>query len=97
MASSNPDWREQLKALVRKQLGTCSGCRRPYVDGTPHLGDWLISCAFGVPFSLKCPDCQTPEERARVAIEQATGPKYRRDGIRFVPVDPQQNGGDDER
>jgi hypothetical protein len=95
MASPTPNLAEQLKALVRKQLGTCSGCRRPYVNGTPNPDDWLIRLFAGIPFALKCPDCQTPEERAEVAIKQAVDPKYRREGIRFVPVDPEpQDGGD---
>ncbi|WP_156765213.1 hypothetical protein [Mycobacterium sp. 1245852.3] len=92
MASHNPDFWEQLKALVTNQLGTCNSCRRPYVDGTPHPNDWQINVFLGIPFTLKCPDCQTPEERANMAIEQAIGPKYKREGIRFVPVDPEQDG-----
>lgn len=93
MANPTPNFAEQLKALVRLQLGTCSGCRRPYVDGTPNLSDWQINVFLGIPYALKCPDCQSPEERANMVIEQAIGPKYKREGIRFVPIGPDEGTG----
>lgn len=92
MISPTPDFWEQLKAFVQRQLLTCSGCRHPYVDGTPDPNDWQINVFLGIPYAIKCPDCQTPEERANMVIEQAIGPKYKREGIRFVPIDPDSEG-----
>lgn len=82
--------------LLHNIISTCTGCRRSVAPGTPEYADWLVQTFLMIPVGAKCPDCQTPEERAECAIKQATGPKYKIDGLRLVQEDPKPTGGDDE-
>jgi hypothetical protein len=46
----------------------CQRCRSPYRG---H-GDWNVHMRAGEPQYLLCPTCQTPEENAEAAINEAT-------------------------
>jgi hypothetical protein len=50
---------------------------------------------------MLCPNCQSPEQRAEVAIRQATGPNYRLEGLRLIeepkPVDNDDEGDQEHR
>lgn len=76
MADDKPDWRKAVDGLVRRLSTTCYGCGTPFPQGLADSADWLIRTFMMYPFALKCPDCQTPDERAEMAIRQATGPNY---------------------
>ncbi|MFZ3345275.1 hypothetical protein [Mycobacterium sp.] len=80
-----------LKGLLLLQLGTCSGCRRPY-PGDSEAAGWLTQHSNMVMRARKCPDCQSPEERALWAVEDAIGPKYKREGLRLIEQPEQANG-----
>jgi hypothetical protein len=82
--------------FLQSLIGTCTGCRRTVVPFTPAFADWAVQTFLRVPVGAKCPDCQTNEERAEIAIRQATGPKYKIDGLQLVQEDPKPEGGDDD-
>lgn len=46
----------------------CMRCDRKYKG----RGDWNVVFRKGAPVGLLCPDCQTPEENAEAAINEAT-------------------------
>jgi hypothetical protein len=95
MADPNPNLGDLIKSLLLHHFGTCIGCRRPYADSSDADG-WTIKHFLMIACALKCPDCQSPEERAECAVEQAIGPKYKLEGLRLVedpkPVDGPEDG-----
>ena len=97
MADENPNIADVIKALLKllllRQLVTCCGCRRPYPTNSGADG-WLIQHSNMAICGVKCPDCQSPEEQALYAVENAIGPKYRLEGRRLVEQ-PEHVDGDD--
>ncbi len=54
-----------------KRAIRCARCRRRYRN--PHENDgWNATVKRGVVIGYLCPDCQTPEENAEAAINEAT-------------------------
>lgn len=84
-----------LKAVMLLNLTKCMACKRPSNPGSPEFADWVVKTFLMIPVGTKCPDCQTPEERADCAIGQAIGPKYRLEGLQLVQEDPEPKDGDD--
>jgi hypothetical protein len=76
-----------VKAALLLNLTKCMGCKRSNDPGNPDFADWVIKTFLVFPIGAKCPDCQTPEERADAVIGQAIGPKYKLDGIRLVQLE----------
>ena len=92
MADANADLVGNLiKALLLRQ---CSECRRTNVAGNSDAGEWVVKVVLSIPIGIKCPDCQTPEERAECAIRQASGITYKIEGFRLVE-NPKPTDGDD--
>jgi hypothetical protein len=81
-----------LRALL---LWQCSVCKRRNLPTNPDVGDWMIQTNGSILLGTKCPDCQTPEERANCVIEQVIGAKFRFEGLRLVEL-PQPPEGPDE-
>lgn len=87
MASSGeaPNIGDLIKALfLFGQVGACCECGRLNKRTNPDNDDWIIKHLLMIPVAAKCPDCQTPEERAECAIRQASGTTYHLEGIRLV-------------
>ena len=97
MASPNPNPLDVIKALLVGHFTTCMGCRRPNVAGSSDAGDWAFKTFLPVAivYGIKCPNCQSPEERAEVAIRQASGIMYKLEGLRLVEEPKQPEDGDD--
>jgi hypothetical protein len=95
VAAPNPIG-EFIKFLLLQNLKKCSGCRRPNDPSNSDFGDWAVKTLppFAIVIGAKCPACQPPDERAEVAIRQASGTMYKLDGVRLVEQ-PKTNGGDD--
>jgi hypothetical protein len=53
---------------MTKQRIFCSRCKRRFRG---H-GEWNAELVDGVAVSFLCPDCQTPDENAEAAINEAT-------------------------
>jgi hypothetical protein len=83
-----------LKQALTQHFTTCCSCRRPNVVGSPDYDDWALQHFLMIPVAMKCPDCQSPEERAEIAIRQASGVNYKLDGFRLVedPGTPMDDG-----
>jgi hypothetical protein len=77
-----PDEGSQINPIaalwLRVALSNCHWCQRPnpLVSGA-KADDWTMQTFLSLPVTAKCPDCQTPEERAETVIKQATGQMYR--------------------
>ena len=54
-----------LRALLLKQ---CSACRRPNLPTNADSAGWTIQHRNLILVGTKCPDCQTPEERAECGV-----------------------------
>lgn len=85
MASESPNLGDLFKAFaiaVQRGLashverlvtqGQCSECQRPYSRHGSDAAEWAAPVLLGVPVSLKCPDCQSPEDHAQRVIRDAT-------------------------
>lgn len=84
-----PGLGDVIKALQMVSLAHCAGCKRPNDGGA----DWILKTIFKtIPVRAKCPDCQTPEERAECFVEQAIGPQYRMHGIGVVEIPRPDDG-----
>ncbi len=94
MDGQYPNLGDLMKTLLLNNLRTCSGCRRPNVPSNPDFGDWVVQRILTIPYAAKCPDCQSPEDRAECAIRQASGIDYRFEGFQLVE-DPKSTDDDD--
>lgn len=86
-----------LGELVKTHYSTCNKCRRRYPgDGHPEAKQWSIWYAGEQKFvtALRCPDCQTDEDRAQLVIREASGERYKVEGFRLVELTP--TDGDDD-
>jgi hypothetical protein len=96
-----PDFGKQIDLLLRRHFARCYKCRRPIRSGQPDFADWSVTAFLRVPIGMLCPNCQSPEQRAEVAIRQATGPNYRLEGLRLIeepkPVDNDDEGDPEHR
>lgn len=102
---SKPDPWAPIKALVvlalsyavQQRLKSCSGCGRENRPDNEDAVDWVVQTVPLVlmPIGVKCPNCQTPEERAECAIRQAGGVLYDFNGINLteLPIDPDEEDG----
>lgn len=77
-----------LRALLLRQ---CSVCQRRNLPTNPDADGWTIQHRNLILVGTKCPDCQTPEERAECGVEDAIGPKYRYEGLLLVK-NPEDDG-----
>lgn len=67
MADQNPNIGLLIKLLLLRKFGRCIECRSPYV-GTLHVNDWAIKRSeLEIPAGIKCPECQSDEERFETA------------------------------
>lgn len=90
--NDKPDWLKLIEAGLSGNADKCISCRKPIPNDQDQVADWAILALFDtIPLGMKCPDCQTLEQRAEMAIEQATGPKYRLEGRRLVREDDQDH------
>lgn len=99
MANPIPNPGDLIKALLLGHMTTCVGCRRPF-EGSSDADGWIVKHFMMIPCAMKCPDCQSPEERAECAVEQAIGPKYKLEGLRLVeqpkPTDGDESGSESQ-
>jgi hypothetical protein len=85
-----------LVALLRSfLLRQCSVCHRPNVPTNPDAAGWIHQFRDSILIGAKCPNCQTPLERAECVVEQAVGPKFHYEGLRVVK-NPEPTDGDDD-
>jgi hypothetical protein len=88
----------QIGSAVERHFNTCIKCRRPF-QGAPDADKWnILAFMMKVVYGVKCPDCQTDEERAEAVIRDAGGERYQLQGLLLVeqPKPPTDGGGDDE-
>ncbi|CPR91547.1 Uncharacterised protein [Mycobacteroides abscessus subsp. abscessus] len=108
MASESPNLGDLFKALaiaVQRGLashverlvtqGKCSECPRQYPWRSPDAADWSMTVRLGVPVSLKCPDCQSPEDHAERVMRDATA-DYELKGGFFVVQRPKEMPDDED-
>jgi hypothetical protein len=81
MADMNPsswdEFREQL-------LEFCVVCRRRHA-GSADASDWVIQVLLKTfPVAIKCPECQSLDDRAECVAEQSIGPEYHHQGLLLV-------------
>ena len=95
MTDQNPNLGDVIKSLLQRHFSTCVGCRRPFA-GSPDADGWITQHYKMIPIAQKCPDCQSPEQRAECAVEQAIGPKYKLEGLRFVELPQPPDAADDD-
>jgi hypothetical protein len=89
-----------LGELAKTHYSTCNKCRRRYPgDADPEAKLWSVWYAGErkIVTALRCPDCQTDEDRAQLVIREAGGERYKVDGLRLVELPkPPTDGNDDE-
>jgi hypothetical protein len=81
MANTTPNrWDEFREQLLER----CAVCRRRHA-GSPDAADWAVQALLNtLPVGIKCPNCQSLEDRAEVIIRQASGVTYHHEGLRLV-------------
>lgn len=57
--------------MSHRRFRPCDRCGRR-ARSLQAMTDWNVVLELGVIISLLCPDCQTPEENAEAAINEAT-------------------------
>jgi hypothetical protein len=91
MADMNPNPWDRIRSIL---LQRCIKCGRPYA-GSSDAADWAYQAfLMKIVYGIKCPDCQSPEERAEVVIREVGGAKYKFDGLLLVEH-PKPGDGDD--
>lgn len=86
MTDEKPDFWKRLGAAVQQHYSRCYKCKAPIPGSKAEAGDWGIRLR-----GVVCPECQTPEERAEIAIRQATI-GYTLENDRFVgPPDDEED------
>lgn len=93
-----PTLAEVVLAFQRFSMSVCSGCKRRQPTSGPGADGWIVKTIFKtIPVVGKCPECQTPEERAACAVEDAIGPRYRMHGIGVVKIPRPADGDNPQR
>ncbi len=92
-----PDIGRLIGSAIERHFNTCVKCRRPY-QGAPDADYWSFQALMmKIVLAIKCPDCQTDEERAEIVIRQASGIQYKLQGVLLVeqPATPPPSGDDE--
>ena len=81
MANTTPNrWDEYNEQMLER----CTVCRRRHA-GSPDAADWAVQALLNTfPVGIKCPNCQSLEDRAEVVIRQASGVTFCREGLSLV-------------